>query len=149
MSGHVVYGMTIAIAPMFWVPLRSDCPTTYVRSEKPTRANSMAGQRPFGFHGVYNRLATRLKLVDVHLGLGPNAEGLVDAWSHGLGLGELDGAKPILTRWSASNRHLRISSRLQRSAKLSRMIEWIVAEPSPVLAMSLWAHKRGSGNTGS
>ncbi len=60
--------------------------------------------RIFGFHGVYKRLATHLGIVDVHLGPGPNAEGLVDAWSRGLGLGGLDGAKPRLSRWSAAVR---------------------------------------------
>jgi hypothetical protein len=42
--------------------------------------------RIFGFHGVYKRLAIHLGLVDVHLGPGPNADGLVDAWARGLGL---------------------------------------------------------------
>lgn len=58
--------------------------------------------RIFGFHGVYKRLATHLGLVDVHLGPGPNAEGLVDAWARGLDLGGLEGAKPMLSRWSAA-----------------------------------------------
>ena len=35
--------------------------------------------RIFGFNGVYKRLAIHLGLVDVHLGPGPNAEGLVAA----------------------------------------------------------------------
>ena len=39
--------------------------------------------RIFGFHGVYKRLANHLGIVDVHLGLGPNAEPLVDAWARG------------------------------------------------------------------
>ena len=60
--------------------------------------------RIFGFHGVYKRLATHLGLVDVHLGPGPNAEGLVDAWARGLGLGGLDDAKPMLSRWKAAVR---------------------------------------------
>jgi hypothetical protein len=60
--------------------------------------------RIFGFHGVYKRLAIHLGLVDVHLGAGPNAEGLVHAWARGLGLDELEGAKPMLSRWSAAAR---------------------------------------------
>lgn len=55
--------------------------------------------RIFGFNGVYKRLAMRLGVVDVHLGRGPNAEGLVDAWARGLGLGGLDDAKSLLSRW--------------------------------------------------
>lgn len=43
--------------------------------------------RVFGFHGVYKRRATHLGIVDVHLGPGPNAEGLVDAWASGIGPG--------------------------------------------------------------
>lgn len=54
----------------------------------------------FGIHGVYKRLATRLGLVDIHLGLGPNTEGLVDAWARDCGLGGLSGAKDVLSRWS-------------------------------------------------
>lgn len=60
--------------------------------------------RIFGFHGVYKRLATRLGIVDVHLARGPNTEGLVDAWARGLGLDGLQGAKPLLSRWSAAVR---------------------------------------------
>lgn len=60
--------------------------------------------RIFGFHGVYKRLATHLGLVDVHLRPGPNAERLADAWARGMDLGGLDGAKPILSRWSAAVR---------------------------------------------
>jgi hypothetical protein len=60
--------------------------------------------RVFGFHGVYKRLATHLGIVDVHLGLGPSAERLVDAWASGLGFGGLDDAKPMLSRWSAAVR---------------------------------------------
>lgn len=56
--------------------------------------------RIFGFNGVYKRLAIHIGIVDVHLGLGPNAAGLVDAWARGLGLGGLEGAKPMLSRWS-------------------------------------------------
>src|SRR5688572_27143563 len=39
--------------------------------------------RIFGFHGVYKRLAIHLGLVNVHLGPGPSAERLVDAWARG------------------------------------------------------------------
>ncbi len=60
--------------------------------------------RVFGFNGVYKRLAVRLGIVDVHLGPGPNAEGLVDAWARDLGLGGLEGAKPTLSRWSGAVR---------------------------------------------
>jgi len=58
--------------------------------------------RIFGFHGVYKRLATHLGMIDVHLGAGPNAEKLVDAWARGLGLGGLEGAKPLLSKWSSA-----------------------------------------------
>ena len=54
----------------------------------------------FGFHGVYKRLATRLGLLDIHLGPGPNADDLVDSWARGLGLRGLEGAKPLLSRWT-------------------------------------------------
>lgn len=60
--------------------------------------------RIFGFHGVYKRLATHLGLVDVHLGPGPNAERLVDAWARGMELGGFDGAKPMFSRWSSAIR---------------------------------------------
>lgn len=56
--------------------------------------------RIFGFHGVYKRLATHLGLVNVHLGPGPMAEGLVDAWARGRGLGGLEGAKRLMARWT-------------------------------------------------
>ena len=60
--------------------------------------------RIFGFHGVYKPLALRLGLVDVHLAPGPNAERLLDAWAHGLGLAGIADAKPMLSRWSAAVR---------------------------------------------
>ncbi len=60
--------------------------------------------RIFGFHGVYKRLALRLRIVDVHLDSGPNAEGLADAWARGIGLRGLGEAKPILSRWTAAVR---------------------------------------------
>ena len=56
--------------------------------------------RIFGFHGVYKRLAAFLGIVDVHLGIGPHAEALADAWALDLGLGGLSGAKQLITRWS-------------------------------------------------
>ena len=52
--------------------------------------------RVFGFHGVYKRLAMHLGLVDVHLGPGPNAEGLVNAWARDLKPGGLQDVKPML-----------------------------------------------------
>jgi hypothetical protein len=60
--------------------------------------------RIFGFHGVYKRLATHLGIVDVHLGPGPNAERLVDAWARDQGLGSFDGSKSRLSRWTAAVR---------------------------------------------
>lgn len=60
--------------------------------------------RVFGFHGVYKRLATHLGIVNVHLKIGPNTESLVDSWARDLGLGGLEGAKPILSRWSKAVR---------------------------------------------
>jgi len=60
--------------------------------------------RIFGFHGVYKRLAMHLGIVDVHLGPGPNAERLVDAWARGLGLSGLSDAAPMLARWTTAVR---------------------------------------------
>lgn len=60
--------------------------------------------RIFGFHGVYKRLATHLGVVDVHLGPGPNAEELVDAWARDQNLGGLEGARPTLSGWATSVR---------------------------------------------
>jgi hypothetical protein len=60
--------------------------------------------RIFGFHGVYKRLATHLGIVDVHLGPGPNAERLVDAWARDQGLGGFEGSKSRLSRWTAAVR---------------------------------------------
>jgi hypothetical protein len=56
--------------------------------------------RIFGFHGVYKRLAIHLGLVDIHLGPGPNAESIVDAWARDLNLGGIRGARTLLSRWS-------------------------------------------------
>ena len=60
--------------------------------------------RVFGFHGVYKRLAVHLGLLDIHLGPGPNAERLVDAWVRGQGLKRLAAAKPLLERWRVAVR---------------------------------------------
>jgi hypothetical protein len=60
--------------------------------------------RIFGFHGVYKRLAIHLGLVNVHLGPGPNAERLVDAWARGLGHANLEAARPLLSKWTAAVR---------------------------------------------
>jgi hypothetical protein len=60
--------------------------------------------RVFGFHGVYKRLAAHLGIVNVHLKIGPSTEGLVDSWARDLGLGGLEGVKPILSRWSKAVR---------------------------------------------
>ena len=60
--------------------------------------------RVFGFHGVYKPLAVRLGLLDVHLGPGPNAERLVDAWARGQGPGGIAVAKPLLARWTEAVR---------------------------------------------
>jgi hypothetical protein len=57
--------------------------------------------RIFGFHGVYKRLAIRLRLVDVHLNVAPNTEKLVDAWARSIGLRDLNEAKSLLARWTA------------------------------------------------
>jgi hypothetical protein len=60
--------------------------------------------RIFGFHGVYKRLAIHLGLVDVHLGPGPNAEELADAWARDLGHAGVSDVRPTLARWSAAVR---------------------------------------------
>ena len=58
--------------------------------------------RIFGFHGVYKSLAVHLGLLDVHLGPGPNAERLADAWARGRGLGGVTGAKTLWGRWKTT-----------------------------------------------
>ena len=58
--------------------------------------------RIFGFTGVYKRLAIHLGVVDVHLGAGPNAESLVDAWARGLNSAGLQDAKTLIARWTAA-----------------------------------------------
>jgi hypothetical protein len=55
--------------------------------------------RIFGFYGIYKRLAVHLGLVDVHLGAGPSAEKLADAWAQGQGLTGLAEARPLISRW--------------------------------------------------
>ena len=56
--------------------------------------------RIFGFNGVYKRLGIYLGLVNVHLGPGPNTEGLVDAWARGLGFTGLKDAQRMISRWA-------------------------------------------------
>jgi hypothetical protein len=58
--------------------------------------------RIFGFTGVYKRLAIHLGIVDVHLGAGPNAEGLVEAWARGLSSAGLPDPKALIARWMAA-----------------------------------------------
>jgi len=58
--------------------------------------------RIFGFTGVYKRLAIHLGVTDVHLGTGPNAEALVNAWSRGLNSAGLPDAGTLLSRWTAA-----------------------------------------------
>jgi hypothetical protein len=58
----------------------------------------------FGIHGVYKRLATHLGLIDVHLGPGPNADKLVDAWARDRGFAGLNDARQLLARWTAAIR---------------------------------------------
>ena len=60
--------------------------------------------RIFGFHGVYKRLAIRLGIVDVHLGPGPQAESLADAWARGRGFGSLRGAQGLIKKWNTALR---------------------------------------------
>ena len=58
--------------------------------------------RIYGFHGVYKRLAVHIGVLDVHLGPGPQAERLADAWARDRGLGGIAGAKQLLDRWTSS-----------------------------------------------
>jgi len=60
--------------------------------------------RIFGFHGVYKRLATHLGILDVHLGPGPNAEGLVDVWARGLGFSGIEESRSLLSKWTKAVR---------------------------------------------
>lgn len=59
--------------------------------------------RIFGIHGVYKRLAVYLGLLDVHLGPGPNAEHLVDAWAKDINKAGGD-AKALIAKWKAGVR---------------------------------------------
>lgn len=64
--------------------------------------NYLKTPRVFGFHGVYKRLAVYLGIVDVHLGIGPHAESLADAWAQDRELGGLAGAKQLIARWTSA-----------------------------------------------
>jgi hypothetical protein len=55
--------------------------------------------RIFGFHGVYKRLAIRLRLVDTHLSALPEAEQLANAWARDLGLGSFGPGTSQCLRW--------------------------------------------------
>ncbi|MGE3491263.1 MAG: hypothetical protein AB7N29_14750 [Vicinamibacterales bacterium] len=59
--------------------------------------------RIFGIHGVYKRLAVHLRLLDVHLGPGPNAERLVDAWARDIDAAGGD-AKALIAKWKSGVR---------------------------------------------
>ena len=79
--------------------------------------------RIFGFHGVYKPLAVHLGLLDVHLGPGPNAERLADAWARGRGLAGIAGAKTLWARWQATvNRSLNHAP--PRTSALWNRSEW-------------------------
>jgi hypothetical protein len=56
--------------------------------------------RIFGFFGVYKRLALHLGLIDVHLGPGPNAQALVDAWARGRESNGHGDTRALIGRWS-------------------------------------------------
>jgi hypothetical protein len=58
--------------------------------------------RIFGFTGVYKRLAIHLGVIDIHLGAGPNAEELVEAWARGLHSAGLPDANTLINRWAAA-----------------------------------------------
>lgn len=55
--------------------------------------------RIFGFFGVYKRLALHLGLLDVHLGPGPNAQALAEAWARGLNPAGPESARSLMARW--------------------------------------------------
>lgn len=61
--------------------------------------------RIFGFHGVYKRLAIQLGIVDVHLGPGPQAEPLAEAWARARGFSNLRGARELIEKWKVALRH--------------------------------------------
>jgi len=62
----------------------------------------LATPRVFGFNGVYKRLATHLGIADVHLGPGPNAARLIDAWSRDRARAGLSEWSSLLPRWRAA-----------------------------------------------
>ena len=66
----------------------------------PRRTQLSKDSTDFGFTGVYKRLGIHLGLVDVHLGPGPNTEGLVDSWARGMGFIGLRDARPMISRWA-------------------------------------------------
>lgn len=55
--------------------------------------------RIFGFFGVYKRLAIHLGLVDVHLGPGPNAQRLADAWARDRGFDSVEAVQAKFEGW--------------------------------------------------
>jgi len=64
-------------------------------------ASYLKTPRIFGFHGVYKRLAIHLGIISVHLGIGPECEGLVEAWAKDRGykgLRDLN-AQHVFQRW--------------------------------------------------
>lgn len=56
--------------------------------------------RIFGFHGVYKRLAVHLGLMDVHLGRGPTADLLLDAWAKDRGHRSFGETRPVIAKWT-------------------------------------------------
>lgn len=62
-------------------------------------ASYLKTPRIFGFHGVYKRLAVHLGLVDVNLGVGPNAGQLLDAWARDQGFEGFEGARDHIKKW--------------------------------------------------
>ena len=62
----------------------------------------LATPRVFGFSGVYKRLAIHFGLTDVHLGPGPNAGRLVDAWNRDRRRHGLTEADALIPRWRAA-----------------------------------------------
>lgn len=58
--------------------------------------------RIFGFFGVYKRLAVHLGILDVHLGPGPNAQSLVDAWARGREGDGQESAAALMARWNTA-----------------------------------------------
>jgi hypothetical protein len=62
----------------------------------------LATPRVFGFHGVYKRLAHRVRIVNVHLGESEMTEPLIDAWARDRGLGGISGSEPLFEKWSTA-----------------------------------------------